>query len=74
MLMLILDVETAAAVAGATAGGAVLEPRPLADGFFALPERVLDDPHHAQHYELLESCARRPVDECFWPEAASMLP
>lgn len=68
MRMLILDAETAAAVAGSTADGAALEPIPLADGTFALPARVLADPAHAAHHATLRDLPTREVAECAWAE------
>ena len=67
MLMLILDPVTAAAVTGPTANGAALAPRMLADGSYALPARVIDDPDHAQHHALLSTMPLRPLSECVWP-------
>jgi hypothetical protein len=61
MMMLILDTETATAVSGP-----MLDPRPLADGRFALPERVLSDPHHADHHARLAGLPRLPAAECAW--------
>lgn len=68
MMMLILDPATAATVTGPTVNGAELEPRLLADGDFALPDRVLTDPNHAQHHALLATMPLRPLAECVWPE------
>lgn len=65
MLLLILTAEQAAAVRGET-DRAALDPRPLADGSFALPERVLQDPSHAMHHVLLDVCPRRPLEDCVW--------
>lgn len=67
MDMLILDPGTADIVRGPTGPGAALEPRPLADGDFALPARVLEDPAHAEHHALLATMPRRPLAECVWP-------
>lgn len=68
MLMLILTPAVADAVRGPTSKGAALEPRPLADGDFALPERVLDDPAHAEHHALLATTPRLPLSDCVWSE------
>lgn len=68
MRMLILDAETATAVAGSTADGAALEPIPLADGTFALPARVLADPAHAERHAQLCGLPTREAAECAWLE------
>ena len=69
MDMLILGPADAAAVTGPTADGAALQPRALADGDFALPARVLDDPAHAMHHALLSTMPTRPLADCVWPDA-----
>lgn len=69
MRMLVLEAATAAAVAGETAGGAVLAPVPLIDGAFALPVRVLADPAHAAHHQMLRSLPTRHADDCEWAAA-----
>ena len=66
MMMIILDAATAAAVGGGSRNGAALDPRPLADGDFALPARVLDDAAHADHHALLSTMPTRPLAECVW--------
>lgn len=66
MMMVILDPATAEAVRGTTANGAALDPRPLADGNFALPVRVLDDPNHAQHASMLAMMLVRDVGDYEW--------
>jgi len=66
MDMLILTPTDAAAVTGPTANGAALQPRPLAEGDFALPSRVLDDLNHAMHHTLLHTMPTRPLEECVW--------
>lgn len=66
MEMLILPPAVADAVRGPTAAGAALDPRPLADGGFALPERVLADPDHAEHHALLAGLPRLPAADCIW--------
>lgn len=67
MDMLILSPGVAAAVAGPTSTGVVLAPRPLADGTFALPARVLGDVDHAAHHAALAACPRLPLEACVWP-------
>jgi hypothetical protein len=69
MTMLVLDSATAAAVAGEDTAGHALRPRPLADGTFALPARVLADPAHARHHATLRKLPRREAVECDWDEA-----
>lgn len=66
MLMLILTPAIADAVRGPTSNGATLDPRALADGTFALPTRVLDDPNHALHHALLATLPTRALAECVW--------
>lgn len=66
MRMLILPAEIAEAVTGPTANGAELLPRPLADGTFALPVRVLMDPKHQQHHEVLRWLPLRESEDCDW--------
>jgi len=68
MLMLILDPSTAETVRGPTDAGAALEPRLLADGDYALPARVLDDPAHEQHHAMLATMPTRPLADCVWPD------
>jgi len=68
MLMLILTAELAEQVRGPTGHGAALEPRPLADGTFALPARVLADPAHAEHHATLRDLPTREAAECAWLE------
>ena len=68
MLVLILTPELAEQVRGSSAGGAALEPRPLADGTFALPARVLADPAHAERHATLRHLPTREAAECAWAE------
>jgi hypothetical protein len=69
MRMLILEAATAAAVAGETELGAALAPVPLMGGGFALPVRVLSDPAHALHHQMLRGLPTRHADDCEWPPA-----
>lgn len=66
MMMIILDPANAEAVRGRTADGAALDPRPLADGTFALPECVLGDPAHIIWHTVLAAVPRRSLAECNW--------
>lgn len=59
--MIILTAEQAETVRGETVAGHVLEPVPLADGTFVLPEAVLSDPAHAQWHDLLAGLPVRDV-------------
>jgi len=53
--MIVLTSDQAATVRGpsASAPHAALEPVELEDGRFVLPVEVLDDPAHAEHYDML---------------------
>lgn len=53
--MIILTPAQADHVRGLTVKGHALAPRPLANGTFALPEAVLNDPAHAQHKAYLSA-------------------
>lgn len=64
--MIILTAPQAAGVAGPTAPGYALEPRALADGTFALPERVLTDPAHASRWPVLNPLPTRAVAANEW--------
>jgi len=69
MQVLILDSATAQAVRKRSPlTGAALEPRPMADGTFALPARVLDDPAHKRHHARLRRLPTRLAAECAWLE------
>lgn len=57
MKFLILTEAQAAVVRGETTPGHALMPVPCKEGWM-LPVRVLDDPAHAQHHELLNSLPR----------------
>lgn len=59
--MIILTSEQAAAVRGPTAPGSALDPIPLADGSYVLPEAVLADPAHAIRHEALAALPTREV-------------
>lgn len=51
--MLILTSAVADQVRGLTVKGHALAPKPLADGTWALPEAVLNDPFHASKRDFL---------------------
>ena len=53
LLMLILDAATADQVRGLISPGNALAPRPLADGTFALPVSVLNDPAYETLWDFL---------------------
>lgn len=60
--MLILDADAANHVRGLTIAGHALAPMPLADGTFALPEAVLNDPAHQVHWDYLIANASITAD------------
>lgn len=59
--MIILTTQDAELVRGGTTYA--LEPVPLMDGSFALPPRVLEDPHHERHWQFLSSLPQREVSD-----------
>lgn len=59
---IVMSAAQAAGVAGTSTAGHALDPRPLADGRFALPTRVLRDPAHAAKHPALAGFAREGVD------------
>lgn len=44
-----------------TIRGHALNPIPLKDGTYVLPEEVLSDPAHAQHFNFLNARTKRTV-------------
>lgn len=58
--MIILTKLQANLVRGLTAKGHALAPRPMADGKFALPESVLNDPAHAKFRAILNALPKIP--------------
>lgn len=66
MMMIILTQEQADAVHGVNEQGTALAPRPLADGTFALSDRVLSDPTHQEYHDLLSGLPRRDVAADEW--------
>lgn len=68
--MIILTPEQAEAVRGESSPGAMLDPVPLADGSFVLPEAVLGDTAHAARFALLVTLPRRPVHPSEFPAPA----
>lgn len=65
-MMIILTAEQAEHVRGPCGEYSELDPRPLADGAFALPARVLDDPDLEEHRDYLAALPRRAVSEEEW--------
>lgn len=70
--MLILTAANANQVRGLTVRGHALAPRPLADGTFALPEAVLNDPYHAVHRDYLIANADVRLDGNISPGTPSL--
>jgi hypothetical protein len=58
--MIILTSTQANRVRGLTTEGHGLAPVPLANGTFALPESVLDDPAHARYRNILDRLPKVP--------------
>ena len=44
----------------------LLDPRPLTNGSYALPIRVVDDPTHKELREILTDLQKREVDDADW--------
>ena len=59
--MIILTSAQADAVRGQSSPGFALDPRPLADGTYALPEAVLTDVNHASKWAILAPLPKRQV-------------
>lgn len=68
--VILLAAEDAALVRGpsATVEGAALAPVATADGRYALPLAVLDDPAHVAHRPLLASLSTADASTIAWPE------
>lgn len=66
--MIILTAEQASLVRGPSAGNPrmELEPLPLLDGTFILPEDVLTDPAHEAHHAFLSGLPTRDVSPPEW--------
>jgi hypothetical protein len=68
-MFIILDVNQAGHVRGATAEGAALYPAPLANGTeWVLPVRVLTDPRHAVYHAYLDALPQREVTADEFPQ------
>lgn len=66
--MLILNAAQAAALSGDSGSGALLEPRPLADGLrWVLPLAVLSDPAHAARMDVLSALPVADVTAADFP-------
>jgi hypothetical protein len=67
--MIILTAQQAISVSGETVPNSELHPICLADGVtFVLPEEVLADPAHAQHWEFLSSLPTRDIAPNEWAQ------
>lgn len=64
--MIILTLDQVEDVVGASSPRASLDPRPLKDGTFALPERVLVDPNHFAKWPMLCALPKRNVGTDEW--------
>ena len=69
--MIILTKEQADAVRGVSAPGHELDPIPLEDGTFILPDAVLDSPVHAKHRALLAPLEKRAVSSAEFKQEAA---
>lgn len=66
MIWLILTAEQADLVRVSANPAYALDPRPLADGTYALPARIINVPEHAAHRDLLAALPQREVVEGEW--------